>query len=486
MPTSSPGRFLLTTKGSNAAISHLNEVRLHMDGINRRPLPHGEMTMRSNGFMRLRAADGRDYHLRPNGSIAAFHRGDEHVRFGVDGRMRGFRDPHFEMRRGPGGAWHTVEHRPDHSILRSEGFHRGRLERPIPYGNRGFVRATYVNGHEVSVRVYADYPYHGVVLHRYLPPVYYSSGFYGWASRPWTAPAAYHWGFVASPGYAATAGYFAVAPSYPAPAPWMADFMLSSLTVAQQFVPKDGTAAAPDPDNLPPPDDGSADNPDAAAAGDSSTDAGLDALDDADQPQVVASDADAPITQPLKDQLAAEIREQVELDSAGQPVGEGDPGIGLDGLPARLSHPGYLFVVSEEQSTNTVDGEVCRLQPGDTVRLAKPVSSQDANATLVVSSSRAQDCPAQTSVLLSLNAMQDMWNDMRALMESGLSKLRFDPANGGLPSPPLAVISAPLQQGVPRDLATPDPDAGVLLDAQQNVAAGKEMEMEADIASSPQ
>jgi hypothetical protein len=490
-PHVGPHDFRLTPHGEEAARLHLNEARLHMDGINRRPLPRGEMILHDNGRMVIRADAHRDFHLRPDGSIRAFRRDDARLRYGFDGRVHAFHDPHFDVRRGPRGDFRVYSRGPDRRFLVNMGPHRGFFEHPVAFRGRSYVRSTFVDHGRVSVRVYREFPYHGVVLRRYVPGVRYTPAFYGWAARPFPAPAPYHWGFVGGPAYTAHVGYFAVAPAYPAPTDWAADFMLATATGISQIVAAsqagpgapvadDATAdadagfQADDEDWQTPPPDDTADAADAvldAATAD-------DTDDDAPAPQIVASSADAPVTPALKAQLAEEIRQQVELDAVAPADPDGDPKDALDGLPAQLQRAGFLFVVYRDQSADVEEGSICRLQPGDTIKLEVPVTTTDTVVQMRVASSHAKDCPLGTVVRVKLAALQEMWNSMRESMESGLAQMRYDPTQGGLPAPPLSSIAAPLQATVPTDLAAPDPGVAEQLDAQQRQADGAIADME--------
>jgi hypothetical protein len=464
--------FLLNQKGSAMALDHVNEARLHMSGINRMPLPPGRVIVAGSGHMLLHSNDGRDFRLRPDGSLAGFRRGEQSARFGFDGRVHAFHDNHLEARREEHGGWHVIARRPDHSILVSTGFHRGYLERPVFLHDRPFLRSTYVAGNHVSVRVYGVYSYHGVELHRYLRPVAYTPAFYGWAARPFPAPSPYRWAVVSSPAYVAEAAYIPVEPVYPAPANWLTDFMLVSTTLGNQYL-QDRTAgpAAGESEEgfAPEAADWAADSPQAGE--EAQTEAGAEALDEA-QPEVVASEQAAPVTPQLKQAIASEIREQIALDSAApQTVDAGnDQGAGLDGLPSLLKRPGTVFVVSNEQRAEMPEGSVCRLKPGDTVALDAVVESADTAAQLRITSSHAQDCPLNAIVQMPLASVQEMWNDMRQSMETGLAQLRYDSTGGGLPKPPLAAISAPLRSTLPAELSAPEPNLGALLDKQQRDA----------------
>ncbi len=64
------GGKVLSKDESHSAIQQANAARAGLHGVNSRPIPSGEVTKHEDGRMTVRASGGRDYTLRPNGSLS--------------------------------------------------------------------------------------------------------------------------------------------------------------------------------------------------------------------------------------------------------------------------------------------------------------------------------------------------------------------------------------------------------------------------------
>ena len=95
----------------------------------------------------------------------------------------------------------------------------------------------------------------------------------------------------------------------------------------------------------------------------------------------------------------------------------------LDGLPQVLV-PNHLFVVDQVQNVATADGEQCALSVGDVIKLTAAPPEGAATADLTVLSSRKGDCASGLTVTLPLESLQEMQNNFRAQLDSGLQALR--------------------------------------------------------------
>jgi hypothetical protein len=103
---------------------------------------------------------------------------------------------------------------------------------------------------------------------------------------------------------------------------------------------------------------------------------------------------------------------------------------------------------------------------------------------LTVASSRRADCPAGVVVNLSLEDLQEMQNNFRAQLDSGLQTLHAQQGKGGLPAAPYAAIAPP-----PRPVDEPPADTEnvqALLDAQQQQANQTETSVTQAAFASPQ
>jgi hypothetical protein len=104
-------------------------------------------------------------------------------------------------------------------------------------------------------------------------------------------------------------------------------------------------------------------------------------------------------------------------------------------------------------------------------------------ADLLVVSSRKGDCPAGITVSVPLGDLQEMQNNFRAQLDSGLQALRDQQGKGGLPGAPMSAIAPP-----PRPVD--EPPAGNInvqaqLDAQQQQANQAESTVTQSAFASP-
>ena len=82
----SSGVAVLTARESRDTIQRLNSERSSMSGINGKPLPSGEVTVHSNGAMTVKAEGGRQFGVRPNGTVASYSDQEKAVAFNEQGR----------------------------------------------------------------------------------------------------------------------------------------------------------------------------------------------------------------------------------------------------------------------------------------------------------------------------------------------------------------------------------------------------------------
>lgn len=242
-----------------------------------------------------------------------------------------------------------------------------------------------------------------------------------------------------SPWFSFYAGYFSPWDAYPSAAYWLTDYFLGQ-TLADGYQGDDqGDNGAPDNgyagDETAPPDD-----------------------------EPYAS-ADTPITPEIKQMIAEEVQQQLAYENAA--AAKPDDAATLDGLPQVLT-PNHLFVVNLGMDVSTADGQQCGLSTGDVIKLVAVPPEDSVIADLVVVSSRKGDCPVGITVSIPLGDLQEMQNNFRAHLDSGLQTLRDQQGKGGLPGAPMSAIAPP-----PRPVD--EPPAGNMnvqaqLDAQQQQA----------------
>ena len=275
------------------------------------------------------------------------------------------------------------------------------VERPM--ARRGYVSRTYVVGGRTEVRVYRSYSYRSVSYVTYVPRVYYQPAFYGWAARPWGPTVAYSWGWApATPWF--YGGYFAPAPVYDTPALWLTDFLLAANLQAaydnrQQY--QDQQQGQP--------------------------------------PQMAQSNG-VMLTPEIKAQIAEEVKQQLEVDrltasqAATAPPAQAS---GVDVPPPALKQ--RVFVVSTSFDVTAIgSGESCGLSAGDIIERTpgQPITS-DGKVPVDVMSSKAGDCPAEFLTRIDVATLQDMQNDFKNQIASGMATLASN-SGKGLPTGPAA------------------------------------------------
>jgi hypothetical protein len=455
------GNSTLTSAGSQSVLHQVNTARAGMTGINKRSIPPGQVAVHSDKSLTVTATNGRQFNLRPNGTLASFSAHGQSASFRANGHLASLHTPTMDIAHGPHGQRTVISERPDHSRLVSTGAHSGYLERPVTFNGHSYMQRTYVNGGHSFTRAYSGFRYHGRIFYNYLPAYYYDPLFYGWAYYPWDAMAAYTWGWVGSAWFGCDAGYFDPSNAYQSGAYWLTDYYLGE-TLAADF---DAGAQA-----------GCAASGEDAGGGSGAGGDDMQAGDEAYAP------ADTPITPEIKQMIAEEVQQQLAYENAA--AAKPDEAPALDGLPQVLT-ANHLFVASKALNVTTVDGQQCMLSVGDTIKLVATPPDDAITADLVVVSSRKADCPAGVTVSVPLESLQEMQNNFRAQLDSGLQTLHAQQGQGGLPGAPQSAIAPP-----PRPADEPPADnenVQSLLNAQQQQANQTETSVtQSAFAASPQ
>jgi hypothetical protein len=438
-----------SSTASQTQIERLNSSRSNMTGINRRPLPAGEMTVHPNGRMTLKAEGGRQYGLRANGTIASYSDREKTVSFDKQGKVSSIHTANMDIHNGAHGQRTVISHRADGSKVVSTGRHSGYVERNVVMNNRSYVQRTAVINQRAYTRTFLANGFGGVA---FVPPAFFAPGFYGWAYYPWAAPISFTWGWFGAPWYAGP--YFVASPRYPSAAFWLTDYMIGETLATAYQLHHDAAGFDDASDDM---------SGDGSAAG--LTDAGTSADGDS-APETVRADATTPITAELKAEIAEEIRQQLTTDNA---EASNPSQASFDMLPAALSTPNHVFVVSNDLDVTTTDQQLCALQAGDMLQLMTPAASDSGLVELRVASSKRTDCPAGVLVSVSLTDLQEMQNSFQAQIEAGLGTLRDNQGRNGLPSAPPDAVAAP-----PRPVTGLAPfsaaDSAVALDQQREQA----------------
>ena len=334
--------------------------------------------------------------------------------------------------RGPGGGRMVETGRPGARVV-SFGAHRGFVERSF---RPGYISRTYVVGGRSYAHVYREYSYHGVSYYHYVPGVYYGPRFYGWAVSPWAVPVRYSWfGFgVSAPWFGYYSGYFTPYSVYRSPDLWLTDYLLAeNLRLAYE------AQQAGNEDQAPP-------------------------------PQADAQPG-AALTPEMKQLIADEVRQQIAAERAAalnpttsaseRPIG--------DQVPPALTQ--RFFVVSSNLDITTADGQACSLTPGDVIERRGKTVAADGGVSVDVVSSKPGDCAADASAAVQLADLQEMHNQFREQIDSGLKMLAENQAKG-LPNGPAADARA-----VAAGIADPASDAATQLASQESDAARLEAQV---------
>ena len=351
--------------------------------------------------------------------------------FGSDGRAA-----HIERTRDDGSR-----------VIVERGFHDGRrvevvrpggvrvvthgpvgfVERPL---RRDYVARTYMVGGRSTVYVYRTGYYRSYPYWTYVPAVVYAPAYYGWAIRPWPLGVAYAW--APTPWMGVWGGWYTPERIYSTPALWLTDYAISdNLNVAYQMQLASG----------------------------------------APMQYVEPAQMGAPLSPQVKGMLAEQVRQQLEADqvAATQPVVQAAAAAG----PAALDPAIRLFVVSTSiDVVSSANGQTCTLTPGDVVQRTSDSVTSDGKVSVVVVSGKSAECPANFQTAFDLATLQDMHNQFRERIASGLDKLASTAGTGGMPAAPAANPRL-----VPEGQAPVDGEAKNLLLAQTREADQAEEEV---------
>lgn len=459
-----------TASGSPARLQQLNANRSNLSGINRKPLPTGELTVHPNGRMTLKAEGGRQYGLRSNGTIASYSDRQETVSFDQRGKVSSIHTANMDIHNGPHGQRTIVSRGADGSKVVSTSRHSGYVERNVVMNNRTYVERTTIINHHVFTRIFVANGFGGLAL---VPPVFFAPGFYGWAYYPWASPIAFRWGWFGAPWYVGPRyigpnPYFVASPLYPSAAFWLTDYMIGeTLATAYQLHHDASDEMANDMSD----DDNTvADNSD---AGTSDANAGMSSDQD-----TVRAGAATPITPELKAEIAEEVKQQLANDNA---EARNPDQASFDMLPAALSTPNHVFVVSSDLDVTTTDQQLCALQAGDMLQLMSPAAGDSTFVQVRVASSKRMDCPGGVLVNVSLPDLQEMQNSFQAHVEAGLSSLQHGQGSAGLPVAPPEAVAAPPRPAVTGLSPVSGPESSTMIDQQGEQA--DQAEAQADSGS---
>jgi hypothetical protein len=188
-------------------------------------------------------------------------------------------------------------------------------------------------------------------------------------------------------------------------------------------------------------------------------------------PAPYSSNGGTILTPEIKQQIADEVREQLELENLesqqSQSIDPGSSGV------ARLLSDGqrHVFVVGSALDVVDYSDNECALSEGDVLALRTPPPPDATAVDLVVLASKGgAECRKSSTVTVQLTDLQEMQNQMRALIDQGLQELQQKQGRGGLPPLPSAAQGQPTPAPY-ADAAPPlDPNAGAEIQQQDQQA----------------
>jgi hypothetical protein len=467
----------LNQQEGHQVLQQVNGARANMHGVNARPLPQGNVSVAAGGGLRIESGN-RNYNVRPNGTMASFSTPQHSARFRQDGTVAAIHTSSgINISRNRGGGRVIVRERPNGVVVVSNGAHYGYVQRRVVYGDRQYVTRTYVANGVVYTRAYHPYYYGGVVMNRYEPTYYYRPAYYRWAYTPWQRPVVYSWGWRRDPWYGYYESYYTPAEYYPSPAYWLGDYLIAAELRESYDARVSSNAYAR----------GQADGYAAAQAnsgyGDNS-DYGQDY-------QGQAAPASSPITPEVRAAIAEEVQRQLaEEGRAAQTDADVAPPPGPAAYdqqqaqprppdqetPIFLQTPGRVFVVSSNLDV-AVDQDSCSLSAGDVLRLDAVPPQGEVSAQVRVLSSKGQDCSAGSVATLSVDDLQEMYNNLHAKIDQGLGELKTAQGNGGMPAAPTIATTPGPGAAVP----PPQDDAAAQLAQTQRDADAAEAELDQEM-----
>jgi hypothetical protein len=441
-------RRVLTPVESRQQIQDLNRNRTALRGINRRPLPSGEVTVHPDGRRIIAAPGGRQLDVRRDGTVERVSfRDGRTATFRPDGRVRSYHANGMQVNHWQRGGRTIVTERPDRTVLVSTGRNRGYVQRTVMVRNRTYVQRTYMVNNVTYVRVYRPYYFRGATYYRYEPVYRYHPVFYGWAYNPWPGPVRYRWSWYNDPWYGYYGPYFAPYPVYPSASFWLTDFLLSeTLRLAYQAHQE-------------------------AAANEA---AEQERYDSSAGPSPAGGSAYATqLTPEVKQAIAEEVKQQLDAEKAAAmnaqpgdqptaaataPPGAEPIGATPSEVPPALNPAQRVFIVSRNFDVDD-GGQGCSLSPGDVITRLTDTPDENQNVKASVLSSQKADCAAGSTVGVSVEDLQEMHNQFHERIDSGLKQLAENQGQGGLPAAPDTRTSF-------TEVAAPQPDPNVAADLQ--------------------
>lgn len=282
-------------------------------------------------------------------------------------------------------------------------------------GGYSYYSRTYYYHGVYSVGVYRGYYWGGRPYYGYYPGYYYGPAYYGWAYNPWPAPVYWGWGWGGAPWYGYWGAYYEPYPVYPSAAFWLADFMIAASLQAAYEAQVSVGWLGPDHDS---------------------------ALLVASLVAPPAPDAQVKMSPEVKSAISDEVKATLALEQSDAGKAKTSSGSGGGSQETKKEAPPALdpkfrtFIVSSDTSLVAGDDDECPLAQGDVIQRTTDAPDNDGNVNVKVVASAKKDCTIGKEGPVSVDDLQEMYNQFRESLKNGMGELAKKQGSGGLPKAP--------------------------------------------------
>ena len=305
-----------------------------------------------------------------------------------------------EVRTGKDGSRETRHANGSRSVRSKDGTrthvspkgHRTTVSKYQRGGNGRYSRSrtTVINGRSVRVtNNYRTYHRGGRSYYSYSPffhPYLYSPLWSPFYYHPWSSPYYYGWGWYPHSYYS---WYYTPYPYYSSPFFWLTDYVIRDA-IYSSYQRNEGSSS------------------------------------ESTQSQPSQEQQKQAISEEVKAQVAAQVEQAMkDLEAKKQPELE------------KVMNTNTVFVVNEEMAVtqtgeNGEEGESCSLDSGDLVKLAAVPTDSDVVATMKIVSSKSGGCDVKSTVSMSMENVQEMFNEFNERLEKGVVKMKEEKEAGKL------------------------------------------------------
>ncbi len=204
-------------------------------------------------------------------------------------------------------------------------------------------------------------------------------------------------------GTASYGPYFAMYPSYAAPAFWLTDYVIAANLQAAY---EDRQAAA------------------SAQTG------------GAQQPDQNVASAPTPLTPEIKQAIAEEVKAQLAASQSaaaaqGNPNAASQPNA-AEAAPPAMDPAQRVFIVSTNLDV-PVNGDECGLTQGDVILRTGDTLDEGGKVGVSVMTSKANDCKSGSATKVAVADLQEMQNSFQEQVESGTQSMAANQGKNGMP-----------------------------------------------------